>query len=143
MRCVTWFRPYLSTSGFLPPASLPVCLALASAFRRTFAWSWVSGLYFFNRRSSCDAWFLSIVLLNWFTAGGDLRRLSRMLFLRCKLMYLGHLTMRAKFTFGWMAAPMRKLRSVFSKALFFFTSFFAATAGTAATFFLACLPLGA
>merc|ERR1719281_2237823 len=133
MSFVTWFRPYLSTRGFLPE-SLP---ALAASISRCFFCAFVSGLYFFRSRSSCEAWFLSIVLLNWFTAGGDLRRLSRMLFLRWRLMYLGHLTMRAKLTRGWMAAPMRKLRGVFSNAGFFFTSFLATTAGTAATFFFA------
>merc|ERR1719337_227282 len=140
MRDVTWLRPYLSMSGFLLSTWPPPSSAFAMARRRCFFASFVSGLYFFKRRRSWPAWFLSIAELNWLTAGGDLRRLSRMAFFRCSVTYLGHLTTRERFTRGWIAPPMRKLRGVFSKSGFFFVFFasFWRIAGAAATFFFFC-----
>merc|ERR1719247_3067007 len=130
MRDVTWLSPYLSMSGFLLSTSAPPSCSFAS---------FVSGLYFFNKRRSWPAVFLSIAELNWLTAGGDLRRLRRMAFFRWSVTYLGHLTTRERFTRGWIAPPMRKLRGVFSKSGFFFVFFasFWRIAGAAAGFFFA------
>merc|ERR1719386_574504 len=83
-------------SGFFDSTSLPDSWAFAMVKRRCFLASFVSGLYFFIRRRSWDAWFLSIATLNWLTAGGDLRRLRMMDFLRCSVTYFGHLTTRLK-----------------------------------------------
>merc|ERR1719253_1400576 len=70
MRVVTWLRPYLITTGFLVCTSLPSFFCL------------VSGWYFLRRRRSWDAWFLSIAALNWLMAGGTLRRISIIFFIR-------------------------------------------------------------
>merc|ERR1719421_2452049 len=142
MRDVTWLSPYLSIKGFLLSTCSPFSWALAMPNSRCFLSSLVSGLYFCRSRRSWAAWFLSIDELNWFTAGGDFKRFRRMAFLRWSVTYLGHFTTRERFTRGWIAPPMRKLRGAFSKSGFFFTFFtsFWAIAGAAATFFFAfCL----
>merc|ERR1719240_781430 len=88
--------------GFLLSTSPPPSCALAMARRRCFFASFVSGLYFFSRRRSWPAVFLSIAELNWLTDGGDLRRLRRMAFFRWSVTYLGHLTTRERFSAaGW------------------------------------------
>merc|ERR1719198_454993 len=135
-RVVTWLRPYLITVGFLVLVSWPAFLASAISMSLFFFSSRVSGWYFFIRRRSWAAWFLSMVLLNWLREGGIFRRMSMIFFMRCSLTYFGHLMKRVRSRLGWMSPPMRKLRGAFSKSGFFAAFFFFSDSGALGSFFL-------
>ena len=87
-----WLMPYLTTTGFLDSTSLPAASASACAVRRSFFWASSSGRYFISILKRFVARFLSRVLLNWFTAGGTLRRFWSTRRARWMRTYLGHLT---------------------------------------------------
>merc|ERR1719161_1059890 len=95
--------------------------------RRFFFASLVSGMYFLQSRSTAEAWFLSMAMLNWLMDGGTFSRMSMILFIRCRRTYFGHRTKRVRLRLGWMSPPRRKFRGVFSKRGFFF-AFFASAA---------------
>merc|ERR1719291_1562620 len=100
MSVVTWFKPYLMTWGFFVLSSCPSFFCWAISMSLFFLASRVSGLYFFNKRRSVAAWFLSMVMLNWLMAGGIFKRMSMIFFMRCRRTYLGHLTKRVRSRLG-------------------------------------------
>mmetsp|Transcript_49245 Transcript_49245/g.139046 ORF Transcript_49245/g.139046 Transcript_49245/m.139046 type:complete len:264 (-) Transcript_49245:13-804(-) len=114
-RVVTWFKPNLTTCGFLVFTSWPSFFCCAVSISRFFFASLVSGTYLLSSLSTCAAWFLSMVLLNWLMEGGTLRRMSRIRFMRCRRMHFGHLTNRVRSRFGWMSPPRRKFFGAFWK----------------------------
>mmetsp|Transcript_55250 Transcript_55250/g.179490 ORF Transcript_55250/g.179490 Transcript_55250/m.179490 type:complete len:211 (+) Transcript_55250:359-991(+) len=143
MSVVTWFRPYLMTCGFLVFSSFPSFFCWAVSISLAFLASLVSGWYFFNRRRSVAAWFLSIVMLNWLIAGGIFRRMIMIFFMRCRRTYLGHRTKRVRSRFGWMSPPKRKFLGVFSKSGFLTAFAFFAAKGALGSFLpvFAALPM--
>merc|ERR1719198_2112044 len=134
-RVVTWLRPYFKTTGFLPLLpSFPAFFCSANSIRRAFFASRVSGMYFLHSFKTWAAWFLSIAQLNWLMAGGTLSLMSMIFLALCSRTYLGHLMNLERSRFGWMSAPRRKLRGVFSNSGFFCTFFFWPPSGAAGTF---------
>merc|ERR1719424_2637253 len=144
-KVVTWFNPYFNTTGFLVFTSCPAFFCWAISMRRFFLASRVSGMYFLQSFKTWAAWFLSMVQLNWWMAGGTFKRINMIFFARCKRTYLGHLTKRVRSRLGWMLPPRRKLRGAFSKREFFCVFFFAPLErGALGNFFLAPdFPFGA
>merc|ERR550532_1579849 len=146
MSVVTWLRPYLSTCGFLVFTSWPSFFCWAISIIRVFFAFFVSGMYFFASFRTADAWFLSMVVLNWWRAGGILRRISMMRFFLCSWMYLGHLTKRVRSRFGWTSPPIRKFLGAFSKSVLLTAFFFFSAKGALGSFLpfeagLAALPM--
>mmetsp|Transcript_47819 Transcript_47819/g.111530 ORF Transcript_47819/g.111530 Transcript_47819/m.111530 type:complete len:224 (-) Transcript_47819:12-683(-) len=150
MSVVTWLRPNFKITGFFGFTSPPSFFAFAASNKRADFSFLVSGLYFWHSLSKLPAWFLSMVFVNWLTAGGTFKRKSIMRFLRCKRMYFGHFTKRLRSVFGRMSPPIRKFFGFFSKRTLFCTFFFFfSPRGAAGVFFLgcafvaACLPMAA
>ena len=71
IRWVMCFSPYLSTSGGTAAGGAsPAAVILATSSMRDALASLVSGWYFTSSLKSSAAWFLSKVVLNWWSAGG-------------------------------------------------------------------------
>jgi len=78
----------------------------------------------FSQKQSLSPRFLSRVLVNWFSAGGTLRRWFSTRRCLCILTYLGHFTNRCKSLFGGRAPPIPNCFGRFSnKGLATFTAF--------------------
>merc|ERR1719433_1603422 len=130
----------LDDNRFLAFDLLTIFFLLRHFQKPLFFSSLVSGTYFFRSFKRLAAWFLSMAVLNWFKAGGTLRRINIIFFIRCKRTYFGHFTKRVRSVFGRMSPPMRKFFGVFSNNELFCTFFLLFAKGAAATF-LPALPM--